>query len=71
MTRRADKHELMEVCKKFIKDNNIGCKETIHQTDWVIENAYELIEKICSIVGYYDSELDGKEKKNDKKNDSR
>ncbi len=43
---------LLTLCEKFIEENNICCPETIHQTDWVIENAYELIEGICEIVGY-------------------
>lgn len=48
--------ELWNLCKKFIDDQNIGCPETIYQTDWVIENAYHLIERICDIVGYKESE---------------
>ena len=48
--------ELWNLCKKFIDDQSINCPETIHQTDWVIENAYTLIEEICDIVGYKESE---------------
>ena len=48
--------QLFELCKKFIEDQNIGCAETIYQTDWVIENAYEFIEDICNIVGYVEEE---------------
>jgi hypothetical protein len=48
--------DLISLCKKFIKDNKISCEECIHQTDWVIENAYEFIERICDIVGYYEEE---------------
>jgi hypothetical protein len=50
--------QLFELCKKFIEDQSIGCAETIYQTDWVIENAYEFIEDICDIVGYDNSEED-------------
>ena len=46
--------DLVALCIKFINDNKISCPETIHQTDWVIENAYEFIEKICDLVGYYE-----------------
>lgn len=44
--------KLWKLCEKFIEDNDILCPETIYQTDWVIENAYKFIEKICDIVGY-------------------
>jgi hypothetical protein len=43
---------LMELCKKFIRDNGIHCVETIYQTDHVITNAYDFIADICDIVGY-------------------
>jgi prevent-host-death family protein len=45
---------LWELCTKFVEDNRITCPETIHQTDHVIENAYTLIEQMCSIVGYHE-----------------
>lgn len=48
--------ELYRVCTDFIKKQNIFCEETIYQSDRVIENAYELIENICNITGYVDSE---------------
>lgn len=50
--------ELWNVCMKFIKAQGIGCQETIYQTDWVIENAYEFIEDICDVVGYVEYEDD-------------
>lgn len=46
--------ELVELCKKFIQENRITCAETVAQSDRVIENAYDFIESVCSIVGYYD-----------------
>ena len=49
---QSQMHFLMEVCQKFITDNQITCPETIYQTDHVIANAYKLIEDICDIVGY-------------------
>lgn len=47
---------LHAVCQDFINKNKIDCEEVIYQTDWVIENAYKLIEDICEIVGYYEEE---------------
>lgn len=47
---------LWRTCYEFIKSQNIGCPETIYQTDWVIENAYEFIEDVCDIVGYKEDE---------------
>lgn len=44
--------QLWYVCKKFVEEQQINCPETIHQCDWVIENAYSFIEEICAIVGY-------------------
>lgn len=49
---------LLEIMNRFIEDQNITCAETIYQSDSVIENAYELIEKLCNVAGYtkYDDE---------------
>ena len=49
---------LWGVCMKFIDEQNIGCVETIYQTDWVIENAYEFVEDVCNVVGYKEYEDD-------------
>lgn len=46
------KENLWSVCRLFVAKQRIRCSETIYQTDRVIENAYEFIEAICSIVGY-------------------
>jgi hypothetical protein len=43
---------LWNKCMQFIEAQHINCPETIYQTDWVIENAYEFIEQVCNIVGY-------------------
>ncbi len=48
--------ELYDLCKDFIKDNEIGCEEDIYQSDRVGANALELIEQICEILGYYEPE---------------
>ena len=44
--------KLLEFCKKFIDDNDIGCSGGIYQSDRVILGAYEFIEGVCEIVGY-------------------
>lgn len=46
--------KLVEHCEQFIQDQSISCAETVYQTDRVIENAYEFIEGVCDIVGYYE-----------------
>lgn len=43
---------LWNICVAFIQKQEISCEETIHQCDWVIENAYGLIQDICNVVGY-------------------
>lgn len=48
----TDTAALWELCVKFIEHNNIKCPESVSQTDRVIQNAYDLIEDICNIVGY-------------------
>lgn len=50
---------LWNVAKKFVEDQEIGCADTIHQCDWVIEHAYEFIEEVCEVVGYkeYEDEI--------------
>ena len=47
---------LWNKCLEFVEAQQIGCLETIYQTDWVIENAYEFIEDVCDIVGYKEDE---------------
>lgn len=44
------KEKLFNRIVKFMEDNQIDCEETIHQCDWVIENAYEFIEDLFKIV---------------------
>lgn len=52
------KWKLLKHCRKFIEDQRIRCAETVHQSDRVIENAYEFIEGICEIAGYYQDQDD-------------
>jgi hypothetical protein len=53
-----NKEKLYELCQKFIKDHQISCAEAVYDTDKIIEDAYELIEEICNIVGYVEYEDD-------------
>jgi len=48
--------QLFDLCAAFIREQRIRCAETIYQTDRVIENAYEFIEKICDLVGYLEDD---------------
>ena len=58
MAETTTEERLMMHCCAFINKQKIGCAETVYQTDRVIENAYEFIEGICEIVGYYKYEDD-------------
>ncbi len=52
---QQDKQDaLLAICRAFIDKQEIGCAETIHQTDRVIEGAYAFITDICEAVGYFD-----------------
>lgn len=44
---------LMDLCSKFIDDNEIGCEEIIYQTDIIDDNVYYLVESICELIGYH------------------
>lgn len=48
--------KVLEITRKFIADNRIACSETIHQTDLVIENAYDLIQQLCDVAGYHEED---------------
>lgn len=45
--------KLLAIVRAFVEKHRISCAETIHQTDYVIEDAYGLIEDLCEVVGYY------------------
>jgi len=51
--RSSELINLSKKCQAFIIDQKIRCAEDVAQSDRVIRNAYELIEAICEIVGYY------------------
>lgn len=54
MSRDEIAARVLGIVEDFIKTQEIASAETIWQTDWVIENAYKLIEDLCEVVGYYD-----------------
>lgn len=55
---RQKAEELFTFCQEFIKAHDIGCAETIHQSDRVILAAPDFIEGICNIVGYVEVDED-------------
>lgn len=44
--------EKISKIEAIIKKHKIDCGETIYQCDRIIENALEIIDGICEIVGY-------------------
>jgi hypothetical protein len=61
LKQRQNEARLFYLCKKFIRDNDIHCVETISQTDHVITNAYDFIADICDIVGFASSDASSDE----------
>lgn len=53
---RQQAEALFSLCEEYIDEQRISCRETIYQCDRVIQSAYEFIQKVCDIVGYYESE---------------
>lgn len=45
--------QLRKLVRHFVQKQEITGPECVYQSDRVIENAYELIEKLCKVVGYY------------------
>lgn len=51
--------KLWKLCKKFVDENDIVDDEfDMYKTNLISENAIELIEEICKIVGYKHVERD-------------
>lgn len=44
---------LTAIVRAFVEKHEIGCAETIYQSDRVIENAYGLVENLVNVVGYF------------------
>lgn len=47
---------LRDACRTFMSQTKISCEEDIYQTNWDIEAAYTLFEKIGKTIGYYGQE---------------
>lgn len=45
---------LLALVEEFIREQKISAPETICQSDRVIENAYQFIEHLCDVAGYYE-----------------
>ena len=54
MTIDEQKEALWEAVANFIDEQQISCAEAIAQNDYAITNAYDFIEQLCDIVGYYE-----------------
>jgi hypothetical protein len=52
LSNREKQDELWKHVKAFVQKQNITCSETVYQTDRVIINAYEFIDRACEIVGF-------------------
>jgi hypothetical protein len=46
--------DLEDEVKRFVTEHRISCPEAICQNDDVIVDAYEFIENLVNIVGYYE-----------------
>lgn len=53
-----DKDRLWWMCRRFVDEQKITCKESVYQCDNVILNAPEFIGRVCDIVGYHECEDD-------------
>jgi hypothetical protein len=47
---------LWQHCVAFIETQDIYSRETVYQSDRVIENGYVFIADVCEIVGYVELE---------------
>lgn len=49
----SEKEDVLRgLVEAFVQEQRISCAETIYQSDRVIENAYEFIQRLCDVVGY-------------------
>jgi hypothetical protein len=61
MNDAAKLEALWSLCEKFVREQEIRSRETVFQTDRVIENAYEFIAATCEIVGYFKDDDEGEQ----------
>lgn len=50
---QSSARQLLNLCRKFIDDNQIGSGEAVYQSDYILEKAPEFIVEICELIGYY------------------
>ena len=50
----GDYDTLRHWCELFIREQRIRSSESVYQMDNVIENAYDFIAGVCTLVGYYE-----------------
>jgi hypothetical protein len=48
--------ELFDLCKDFIKENQITSSDTLYDRDSLQLQALELLEQICDLIGYHEDE---------------
>ena len=48
--------KLKAIVETFVEKHGISCPESIYQCDRVIEDACQLIEELCNVVGYKECE---------------
>lgn len=48
--------ELFDLCKDFIRENEISCSEQIYDRDSLQLQCLELLEQICDLIGYHEDE---------------
>lgn len=48
--------ELFDLCKDFIRENEITSSDTLYDRDSLQLQALELLEQICDLIGYHEDE---------------
>lgn len=54
MSEKARK--LLEICEKYIRDQEICSDESIYQNDGIALSSLDFIKEVCDVVGYFDDE---------------
>jgi hypothetical protein len=48
--------ELFDLCKDFIRENEITSSDSLYERDSLQLQALELLEQICDLIGYHEEE---------------
>jgi len=48
--------ELFDLCKDFIRENEITSSDSLYDRDSLQLQALELLEQICDLIGYHEEE---------------